>query len=209
MAKIDILVDDFENYKKIKQSIQMDMNLLTCLNIEEAENETLLLDATTKFSIKLLNKILKSYKNILLIFDEDNLKKYADIIQEKDLNFIVKPYSQTEMKIRIQRMILKKEKIHYKNIELNNPDKCLYIDDIKVSLTAMEYKIIHLLIQKKGQLVTKEELLKSIWEEEFLQEKNISKLRVAIFRLKQKLNAFNIDDFFQAKKGFGYYVDTD
>ena len=209
MTKIDILVDDFESYTKIKQCIHVDMNLLTYLNIEEAENETLLLDVTTKFHISLLNRILKSYKNILFIFDEDNLNKYAAIIQEEDLNFIVKPYSQTEMKIRIQKMIFKKEKIHYKNIELNNRDKCLYIDDIKVSLTAMEYKIIHLLIQKKGQLVTKEELLKSIWDEEFLQEQNRSKLRVAIFRLKQKLNAFNIDDFFQAKKGFGYYVDTD
>ena len=58
--------------------------------------------------------------------------------------------------------------------------------DIKISLKAMEYKMLLYLLKNRNRVVTKEELLKNVWNDEFIGEGTLS---VHIRHLREKIEA--------------------
>ncbi len=58
--------------------------------------------------------------------------------------------------------------------------------DIQISLKAMEYKMLLYLLKNRNRVVTKEELLKNVWNDEFIGEGTLS---VHIRHLREKIEA--------------------
>ena len=56
--------------------------------------------------------------------------------------------------------------------------------DAQLPLKAMEYKLLHYLLENAGRVVTKEELLKNVWEDEYIGE---GTLAVHIRHLREKI----------------------
>lgn len=73
----------------------------------------------------------------------------------------------------------------------------------KIQLTPTETKILSLLIDYKGEVVTKEALLNKLWEgEEFIDQNTLS---VNMTRLRKKLLALNFDKI-HTVRGVGYLI---
>ena len=59
-------------------------------------------------------------------------------------------------------------------------------EDKQISLKAMEYKMLLYLLENRNRVVTKEELLKNVWNDEFIGEGTLS---VHIRHLREKIEA--------------------
>ena len=85
------------------------------------------------------------------------------------VDYIVKPFHNRELILRIHNA-LKYSKKEEKVVSIK--DVTIYLDSMKVLkgkkeifFTALEYKILFLLIKNKGRIVPRETLMKIIWEE--------------------------------------------
>jgi two-component system response regulator RegX3 len=70
------------------------------------------------------------------------------------------------------------------NVQLDTNTHKLVVDGEQVGLKAMEYKLMLYLVQNSGRVVTKDELLKNVWDDEFVGE---GTLAVHIRHLREKI----------------------
>ena len=74
-----------------------------------------------------------------------------------------------------------------------------------VSLKAMEYKMLLYLLENRGRVVTKDELLKNVWDDEYIGE---GTLAVHIRHLREKIETDPKNpDIIKTVWGVGYMIE--
>ena len=73
-----------------------------------------------------------------------------------------------------------------------------------MELSKNEAKILRLLMEKKGTIVSRDSLMEYLWKTDFYVDENT--LSVNVNRLRKKLESIGIVDFIQTKKGLGYKI---
>ena len=76
--------------------------------------------------------------------------------------------------------------------------------DASIALTKNEQRILALLMENKGCIVSRERLMDALWESDCYIDDNT--LTVNVNRLRKKLEANGLKDFIQTKFGAGYYI---
>lgn len=95
--------------------------------------------------------------------------------------------------------------LEHKGAFLNVGSGTLLYQDAAIDLTKNEYKILSLLMENKGQIVSRERLMDALWESDCYIDDNT--LTVNVNRLRKKLEANGLADFIQTKFGVGYYME--
>lgn len=81
----------------------------------------------------------------------------------------------------------------------------LVCKDESVSLKAMEYKLLYYLMENRGRVVTKDELLKNVWDDEFVGE---GTLAVHVRHLREKIEKDPKNpDIIKTIWGVGYMIE--
>ncbi len=88
---------------------------------------------------------------------------------------------------------------------LNVSDGTLTAAGRRVELTKNEYKILQLLMERRGQIVSREAIMTALWESDSFVDENT--LSVNVNRLRKKLAAAGLTDFIRTRKGAGYLVE--
>ena len=74
----------------------------------------------------------------------------------------------------------------------------------EIELTKNELGILRVLMENKGNIIPRNELIRNLWEmEEFVED---STLTVNINRIRRKLEVLGLSDYLKTKRGQGYYV---
>jgi DNA-binding response OmpR family regulator len=120
-------------------------------------------------------------------------------------DYITKPFSLMVLRARIDK-VLKKINSSANNVytddtysfDFNKME--FYVDGSSVELSKTEQKLLRLLIQNKGQTLTRDYLVDRIWTDgaDYVDENALS---VTVGRLRKKLNAAN---YIQTVYGIGY-----
>jgi len=87
-------------------------------------------------------------------------------------------------------------------INLNNGD--IFYGDQKAELTKNEFKILNILMQNKGSVVSREKIMRSLWEDESFVDDNT--LTVNITRIRKKLADLGKENYIATMKGEGYLI---
>jgi len=99
------------------------------------------------------------------------------------VDYIKKPFDPEELVLRIKTRFRSNDKVlTYKDITYNPDTKEIYKSNERVILSDLQLNIFDILIKNKNHLVPTYELL------DFLENPNSNALRVAINKLKKKLN---------------------
>ena len=88
---------------------------------------------------------------------------------------------------------------------LNVSDGTLDARGQRVELTRNECRILQLLLEHKGEIVSRDALMTRLWESDSFVDENT--LTVNIARLRRKLEAAGLPDFIRTRKGAGYLVE--
>ncbi len=92
-----------------------------------------------------------------------------------------------------------------KGVVLDTDQRCIIKDSRRIILKDMEYRLIHYLVSNRGRVVTKDELLKNVWEDEFTGEGTIA-VHVRHLREKTEENAKE-PQIIKTVWGVGYMID--
>ncbi len=153
-----------------------------------------------------LFKKIRRYSDLPVIFltavdDEDSVVNGLELGAD---DYITKPFSTRELIARIKRVANKNSKkniITVSGVTLDLDKSAVFENGKQLELTALEYKLLSLLMQNAGKVVTRELIFEKIWDvsENFV---NDNTLTVYIKRVRKKLNA----DIIKTVKGMGYQV---
>lgn len=138
-----------------------------------------------------------------------------DIVKGFDLgadDYITKPFHTRELLSRIKNVLRHIEKkniddiIRVQDIEINKNKKMVKRGDRELELTALEYKILLLLFENRGGIISREQILSNIWDENenFV---NDNTLTVYIKRIREKIeNNPNKPEIIKTIRGIGYKI---
>ena len=132
-----------------------------------------------------------------------------DVVKAIDLgvqDYIIKPFRSMELLSRINNIIKRNKKNtikEFQNIKFDMNAYKIYVDNKEVVLTALELKILFLMLENSGCLVTREMIIDKIWDAsgKFVNDNTLS---VYIKRIREKLKN---DDLIKTIKGIGYRID--
>lgn len=88
---------------------------------------------------------------------------------------------------------------------LNTADQTLQYEGNAIDLTKNEYRILLCLMERKGQVVSRELLMQRLWETDSFVDENT--LTVNVNRLRKKLEAAGLSEFIRTRFGVGYLVE--
>lgn len=153
-----------------------------------------------------LFKKIRRYSDLSVIFltavdDEDSVVNGLELGAD---DYITKPFSTRELIARIKRVANKNSKkniITVSGVTLDLDKSAVFENGKQLELTALEYKLLSLLMQNAGKVVTRELIFEKIWDASgnFV---NDNTLTVYIKRIRKKLDA----DIIKTVKGMGYQV---
>ena len=78
------------------------------------------------------------------------------------------------------------------------------IEKQRIELTKNEHLIFTLLLEKRGEIVSRSELMDRLWDEQIFIDDNA--LSVNMGRLRKKLKEISLEDFIETKHGKGYFI---
>ena len=126
-------------------------------------------------------------------------------------DFISKPVDLGVLTAKIQaifrrayNMNITPSVLEHKGAALNLNDGTLDFDGKQIELTKNEFKILHTLMEKKGSIVSREQLMQKLWQDDCYVEENT--LTVNVTRLRKKLEAAGLKDYIVTKVGMGYII---
>ena len=91
-------------------------------------------------------------------------------------------------------------------MEINQDKHICKLYDRKVELTPIEFEILLYLAQKRGNVVSSEELFEKVWKEKYLESNNT--VMVHIRRIREKLNEDSKKPkFIKTVWGVGYKIE--
>ena len=121
-------------------------------------------------------------------------------------DYISKPFSIREVLVRIRAVLRRtaEKNVRYQGLELNLDKKTVSIDGEDVPFTKTEFEILHLLLDEKGRVFSRQELIDRIWPKDVLVlDRTVD---VNITRLRKKIGKFS--KCIVTRLGFGYYFDA-
>lgn len=218
-----LVVDDEEDLCEIlKFNLEMEgYEVDTALSAEEALNLNL-----TSYQLLLLDVMMgeiSGFKMASLLRKEEKTAHIPIIFltakdTENDMltgfslgadDYISKPFSIRQVVARIKAVlrrttdkekISKEETLEYKTLSLDTKRIKATIDGQDVSLTKKEFEILKLLLENRGNVFSREEILSRIWKDEvYVLDRTID---VNMTRLRKKIGSYGKN--IVTRLGFGY-----
>ncbi|MDW7614146.1 response regulator transcription factor [Peribacillus simplex] len=87
---------------------------------------------------------------------------------------------------------------------LNLDDTTINYQTESLELTKNEFKILKTLMENRGKVVTRDSLMRQLWDDDIYVNENT--LTVNINRLRNRLEGIGVEDFISTKKGMGYII---
>lgn len=123
-------------------------------------------------------------------------------------DYISKPFSLREVIVRVKAVLRRTankkstdaESLRYNDLVINIARKTVHIGDQEISLTKKEFEILTLLLQNKGRVYSREDILEKVWKDEaYVLDRTID---VNITRLRKKIGEYG--KHIVTRLGYGY-----
>lgn len=126
-------------------------------------------------------------------------------------DFIAKPFDLSVLVAKVQALLRRTydftaetNVLEHKGVLLNLKDSSLLYEDHKTELTKNEFKILQILMENRGSIVSREQIMVHLWDSDCFVDDNT--LTVNMTRLRKKLEEIGVSDFIATKKGLGYLI---
>ena len=128
-------------------------------------------------------------------------------------DYIAKPFRIRELLARMKAIlrragkdVVQQSRIAIGDNELDLQAGKVYRNQKNIELTAMEYRLLLIFVNHRGQTLSRQQLLNDIWDEagDFV---NDNTLTVYIKRLREKLGDFEGQPLIQTVRGIGYRME--
>lgn len=223
MYKILIIEDDFSLANAIKKQIESWGNQGICVNdfqniipfFAEYNPHLVLVDIMLPFfnGYHWCTEIRK-ISDVPIVFissASDNMNIIMAMNMGGD-DFIPKPINLSVMTSKIQAILRRTYDIgnmipvlEHRGVILNLNDTSLTCNNERIELTKNDFRILQILLENKGKVVSRDTLMTKLWQIDTYVEENT--LTVNVNRLRKKLENAGLKDFITTKIGCGYMIE--
>ena len=126
-------------------------------------------------------------------------------------DFIAKPFDLSVLMAKVQAVLRRtydfaspSDLMECRGAVLNLGDASLTWQGHRIDLTKNEFRILQLLMERRGQIVRREDIMDRLWETDSFVDDNT--LTVNMARLRRKLEDAGLTGFIVTKKGLGYGI---
>lgn len=125
-------------------------------------------------------------------------------------DFVTKPYNTAVLMARVASLLKRaypetaEDVFEHKGVKLHILASCVEYNARRVELSRNELKIMHYLMQNKGKIVGRGDLVEFLWDSEAFVDDNT--LSVNITRIRGKLGELGVEEFIHTKRGQGYLI---
>lgn len=126
-------------------------------------------------------------------------------------DYITKPFEVDVLVAKINALLRRSynyaeggETMTHNGITLNLDNSSMEIGDEVIDLSKNEYRLLYILMKQHGKILSREKLLRALWDDERFVDDNT--LTVNINRLRRKIEQAGIHEYIQTKVGQGYIV---
>ena len=126
-------------------------------------------------------------------------------------DFIGKPFDFEVLLAKVQAILRRTYSfsaqpsvMEHRDVILSLTDMSLLYQGNKQELSKNEFRILELLYEQAGNMVSRERIMKRLWDNECFVDENT--LNVNINRLRKKLEEMGVHDFILTRKGAGYQL---
>lgn len=132
-------------------------------------------------------------------------------------DYITKPFNPLEVVARVKAQLRRYKEyaesttdvdsIYYKGLTLNKKSKQVSINEKEIKLTPTEFKILKVLLERKGEVLSGEELFHLIWENDYY-SKSTNTITVHIRNLREKIgDSSEKPEYIKTVWGVGYIIE--
>ena len=192
-------LEDFKHVDQVYCTYQPDLILLD-INLPFADGEYICKEIRKTSNVPI----------IMLTSRDSEIDELLSLNYGAD-QYVVKPFNIQILLAKINALLKRSQNtdssqniIDCKEFILNISKSQIEKDDQKIELTKNELKILHYLVSKRGQIVSREEIIDYLWDSQSFIDDNT--LTVNIKRLRDKLEDLNLHDMIETKRGQGYIL---
>lgn len=223
MVKIMIIEDDFSIAKLISENLakwQMDSYITKDFDniieqFKDYQPDLVLLDINLPvYDGYYWNQEIRKISKLPIIIistRNSNMDQIMAMNMGAD-DFVEKPFSVDILVAKINALLRRtydfskssSDTIEHNGLKLNLSSGTVEIGDEKIDLSKNEYKLLQRLLKDQGKIVTREQLLNFMWDDERFVDDNT--LTVNINRLRGKIEKFGLKNYIVTKVGQGYII---
>ena len=122
-------------------------------------------------------------------------------------DYIVKPYSVRELMLRIKALLRRAHRvegepslIRFGRLKIDRDAHRAWVDEIEVSLTALEFRLLHAFLSRRGRVQSRDALLSDVWGIEA--DVTTRTVDTHVKRLREKLG--DAGGYIETLRGVGY-----
>lgn len=219
MTKIKIIEDDLSIANELKEILENAGYLAEVTEefsdildqIRKEQPDLILLDINLpKINGEVLLQQIRKESNIPVIMVTSKNTEVDEVLSMSygADDYITKPYNPTILLLRIGAVLKRSkrstDKIIYHNLEVIPQKGIINQESKEIILTKNEMIIFLYLLQHQGKIVTRDELMTDLWNnDEYI---NDNALTVNISRLRSKLKEIGYEEAIETRKGQGYIL---
>lgn len=161
------------------------------------------------------------YPVIMLTAKDEEVDKITGLTLGAD-DYITKPFRPLEMVARVKAQLRRYKKyntahlpiesdpvLEHAALVLNSKTHECMLREKPLALTPTEFSILRILLERKGQVVSSEQLFHEIWKDEYYSKSN-NTITVHIRHLREKMNdTIENPQYIKTIWGVGYKIETD
>lgn len=190
---------NFENTIKDILSLKVDLILLD-INLPNIDGEYILKEIRKTSEIPV----------IIITSRDSEIDELLSINYGAD-HYITKPFNIQILLAKIAGLLkranmagVSQEKIDCKEFILNISKSILEKEGKEIELTKNEFRILKYLVQNRGKIVSREDIMECLWDSESFIDDNT--LTVNITRLRNKMGEIGLKEIIETRRGQGYIL---
>ena len=158
-----------------------------------------------------LCKEIRKVKNIPIIIVTSKNSEMDELIcmNYGADDFITKPYNLQVLLAHIEAVLKRSNLLFsyildYKGMKIDLSKGTINYNDKSIILTKNEISILAYLLENRGKVVSRDDLINYLWDSEMFTDDNT--LTVNITRLRKKLEELGFDNVIETRRGWGYII---
>ena len=149
---------------------------------------------------------------ILMLTAKDGDLDEAEALDAGADDYLTKPFSFPVLVARVRALLRRAGgrdpvPVEVGDLRIEPAERRVWRGDVEVALTAREFDVVELLVRRAGQVLSKDEILARVWDDDFAGDPNI--VEVYVRRLRRKLDEPFDRHSIETLRGAGYRLADD
>jgi len=151
---------------------------------------------------------MESQALILMLLPKETVEERVACLDSGCDDYFLLPYHAKDflnlVQFYLRTDMIQQEQIVFASLTLDLSTRCLLINNKEISLTMKEFELLKYLMSHPGEVVTRNQILDSVWGFDFIGESNVIEVYIRYLRL--KLEAEGEKRIIQTVRGVGYVM---